>query len=179
MTRRHSVDVLQECMDLQEAKAKDYQNVASSVQQADYYPSGFKTILEIMHAKLLRMRSIVETFEQNPSSIPKFESLEDSCKDLINYASFGVSYLRYRMDGQISTHDILNRAQTNQAWLENCMQNSYKSSASQSTTSEYNWVKDTQFPVVNAVNDEAYHQNEQPAVPGTPSPYAWLDKDYC
>ena len=38
-----------------------------------------------------------------------FESLEDSAIDLINYASFFVSYLRGGIEGQTANHDFLNR----------------------------------------------------------------------
>ena len=55
-----SVDVLQECVDLQLKKSRDYQNPNSTVQQADYYPNGITTIHDIMHAKMLRMKSVME-----------------------------------------------------------------------------------------------------------------------
>jgi len=38
-----------------------------------------------------------------------FESLEDSCVDLINYASFFASYMAGKMDGQKPDRDFLNR----------------------------------------------------------------------
>ena len=114
MTERHSVEVLREAIELQTAKARDYQNENTTVRQADYYKSGFKTILEIMEAKTLRMRSIVEAYEANGFS-PNFESLEDSCKDIINYASFGVMYLRGKCDGQDPERDFLNRKRSRKA----------------------------------------------------------------
>jgi len=101
---KESIKVLQECIDLQLLKGADYQSVNSSVKQADYYPSGCKTILEIMHAKMLRLRSLIES-----DSEPNFEGIEDSAKDLCCYASFLVSYARGKMDGQDTTKDYLNR----------------------------------------------------------------------
>lgn len=109
MTERESVNVLQECIDLQKKKSRDYQNPNSKIKQADYYPSGCLTILEIMHAKMLRMRSVMEAMQNDPSYAQNFESLEDSAKDLINYASFFVSYSRGKVDGQEPDRDFMNR----------------------------------------------------------------------
>lgn len=109
MHERESVNVLQECIDLQLKKSADYQNKTSTILQADYYPSGCKTIHEIMHAKMLRMKSVMEAMENDPDYNQNFESLEDSAKDLINYASFFVSYSRGKMEGQDGSTDFLNR----------------------------------------------------------------------
>lgn len=106
---RESVRVLQECIELQRKKANDYQNPNSMIRQADYYPSGCLTILEIIHAKVLRMRSVMEAMQHDPDYTPNFESLEDSAKDLINYASFFVSYSRGKVDGQDPERDFLNK----------------------------------------------------------------------
>lgn len=97
---KESVRVLKECIELQLAKSQDYQNPNSSVQQKDYYPSGLFTIQEIIHAKLLRMRSVMEAMRDNSTYSTNFESLEDSAKDAINYLSFFVSYCRGQIDGQ-------------------------------------------------------------------------------
>jgi hypothetical protein len=109
MTERYSVNVLRECIDLQNKKANDYQNPNSTIKQADYYPSGCLTILEIIQAKVLRMRSVMEAMQNDPNYKPNFESLEDSAKDLINYASFYVAYSRGKVDGQEPDRDFLNR----------------------------------------------------------------------
>ena len=104
-----SVDVLQECLQLQLKKANDYQNPNSSVQQADYYPNGIITIHDIMHAKMLRMKSVMDAM-QSDDYTPNFESLEDSAKDLINYASFFVAYCRQGIKGQDTTKNVFNRS---------------------------------------------------------------------
>ena len=109
MTTRHSVTVLQECIDLQNKKANDYQNPNSSIKQADYYPNGCMSILDIIRAKELRMRSVMEAMIHDPEYSPNFESLEDSAKDLINYASFFVSYMQGKVDGQSYDRDFMNR----------------------------------------------------------------------
>lgn len=106
---RESVRVLQECIELQRKKANDYQNPNSMIRQSDYYPSGCLTIIEIIHAKVLRMRSVMEAMQYDPDYKPNFESLEDSAKDLINYASFFVAYSRGKVDGQLPDRDFLNK----------------------------------------------------------------------
>lgn len=103
-----SIKVLEECKILQLKKSEDYQNKNSSIKQADYYPRGCFTILDIMHGKMLRIKSVLEAMESNNYD-PNFESLEDSAKDLINYSSFFVSYLRKKMQGQHIQKDFLNR----------------------------------------------------------------------
>lgn len=106
---KESVRVLQECAELQMKKAKDYQNPHSRIRQADYYPRGVATLLDIIYAKVLRMYSVIEAMENDPDYVPNFESFEDSCKDLINYASFAAAYSRGKIDGQDASKDFLNR----------------------------------------------------------------------
>ena len=106
---RESIRVLQECAEVQLKKSKDYQNDASRIRQADYYPRGVATITDLIYAKTLRMQSVIEAMEKDPTYKPNFESIEDSAVDLINYASFVVSYCRGKMDGQSPDRDFLNR----------------------------------------------------------------------
>ncbi len=108
-TERESVKVLKECMDLQIRKSRDYQNPNSNVRQADHYLHGINTIYDMLHQKMLRARSLLEAGEAQATTEPNFESIEDTFKDIINYASFGVSYMRGKMDGQIPNRDIYNR----------------------------------------------------------------------
>lgn len=107
--QKESVNVLQECVDLQIKKSNDYQNPNSVIRQADYYPNGVSTILDIIWAKVLRARSVIEAMENDPNYSPNFESIEDSFKDMINYASFAVAYSRGKIDGQLPDRDFLNR----------------------------------------------------------------------
>lgn len=106
---KESIKVLQECAELQSKKSNDYQNPNSKIRQADYYPNGVVTLLDIIHGKVLRMRSVTEAMQNDPNYQPNFESIEDSAKDLINYASFVVAYCRGKVDGQDPTRDFLNR----------------------------------------------------------------------
>jgi len=106
---KESIKVLEECAELQAKKSTDYQNPNSRIKQADYYPRGIASILDIIYAKTLRMYSVVEAMESDPNYKQNFESVEDSGKDLINYASFLVSYMRNGIDGQDPERDFLNR----------------------------------------------------------------------
>lgn len=109
MKDKESIKVLQECAELQLKKSNDYQNPNSRIRQADYYPRGVATILDIIYAKVLRMYSVLEAMETDSEYEPNFESLEDSGKDLINYASFMVAYMRGGVDGQQADRDFTNK----------------------------------------------------------------------
>ena len=103
MKERESVRILQECIDLQRKKAHDYQNPNSTVKQADHYRRGVDTIHDMIHQKLLRAQSLIES-----GSKPNNESLEDTYKDMINYCSFAVAWLRRGIDGQSLKRDEFN-----------------------------------------------------------------------
>jgi hypothetical protein len=106
---KESIRVLEEAKQLQLKKANDYQNPNSNITQADYYPNGCGTILDVINTKVLRMRSVIEAMQHDPNYEPNFESLEDSAVDLINYASFFVEYSRGKMQGQDKSRNFLNR----------------------------------------------------------------------
>ena len=101
--QKESIIVLQECAELQSRKSEDYQNPNSNVKQADHYRRGVDSIHDTMHGKMLRAQSLLES-----GNTANFESLEDTYKDLINYASFAVSYIRGKMEGQDPNLDYLN-----------------------------------------------------------------------
>jgi len=101
--QKESILVLQECAELQSKKSEDYQNVNSNVKQADHYRRGVDSIHDTMHGKMLRAQSLLES-----GDLANFESLEDTYKDLINYASFAISYIRGKMEGQDPELDYLN-----------------------------------------------------------------------
>ena len=86
MSRKESIKVLQECAELQSKKSEDYLSDESSVLQAMHYRRGVDTIHDIIIGKLQRATSLIESGRD-----PNFESLEDTYKDMINYASFAVS----------------------------------------------------------------------------------------
>ena len=118
-----SVNVLKECIALQIKKGKDYQNSNSSVRKADYYPSGVKTIYEMINVKMLRIKSLMEIMELEGSDNIQFESLEDSCKDAINYLSFMVSYIHGKIDGQNPQNDIFNKSMQRHEMYRNLDEN--------------------------------------------------------
>ena len=109
---KESLKVLQKAAEIQNKKGNDYQNPNSRVRQAMYYPRGCATILDTMQAKVLRIQSVLEAMEQDKNYDPNFESLEDSCIDIINYASFFVAYMNGHIDGQHQDNDFLNRPKT-------------------------------------------------------------------
>ncbi len=102
---KESLRVLQECAELQSKKSQDYQSSESTVVQAMHYRRGVDTIHDIILGKVMRATSLLES---DPSD-PNFESLEDTYKDMINYASFAVSYLRGKMEGQDPSRDMFNK----------------------------------------------------------------------
>lgn len=106
---KYSLEVLKRAAEVQTKKSDDYQNPQSRIKQAMYYPRGCATILDTMAAKVLRMQSVMEAMELDQKYQPNFESLEDSCVDLINYASFFASYMQGKMEGQDPDYDFLNR----------------------------------------------------------------------
>ena len=103
MSERESVKVLRECVYLQTKKSQDYQNPNSNVVQAMHYRRGVDTIHDMIWQKLLRAQSLLEA-----EGAPNFESLEDTYKDMINYCSFAVSYMRGKMEGQDPDRDMFN-----------------------------------------------------------------------
>ena len=101
---KESLRVLQECAELQTKKSQDYQNKQSNVTQMMHYRRGVDTVHDIIHGKVLRAQSLLES-----QGDPNFESLEDTYKDLINYSSFAVSYIRGKMEGQSPDRDMFNK----------------------------------------------------------------------
>ena len=106
--QKESIVVLQECAELQSKKSEDYQNPNSQVKQAMHYRRCVDSIHDTMHGKMLRAQSLLESGQAN-----NFESLEDTYKDLINYASFAVAYIRGKMEGQDPSLDYLNKPKSN------------------------------------------------------------------
>jgi len=112
VTPPESVKVLNECINLQLAKSADYQNPNSRIRQADHYPRGVNTIIDMIHQKLTRAYSLLEAAESEPNSAgykPNFESIEDTFIDAANYCSFAVAYVRGKMNGQSPNRDMFNR----------------------------------------------------------------------
>ena len=52
---KESIKVLQECAEIQDRKSRDYQNPNSRIKQADYYPRGVMSIMELINTKTIRL----------------------------------------------------------------------------------------------------------------------------
>lgn len=89
------MEVLEEVRNLMAKKANDYQNPRSTVKHAHHYRRGIDSVQDMLHQKLLRAQSLIES-----ESAPQCEALEDTYKDLIAYASFAVCCVRGTLDGQ-------------------------------------------------------------------------------
>ena len=105
LVKKESVEVLKECIELQNKKSQDYQSKESNVTQAMHYRRGGDSIHDIIQGKCYRAQSLLES-----GGDPNFESLEDTYKDIINYCSFAVSYMRGKMEGQQPERDMFNRS---------------------------------------------------------------------
>lgn len=79
--------ILDECKELLASKGEDYNN--GRVKMGDYYPRGVHSVIDIIHAKVLRMYSLLEKGED-----ANFESIEDSAKDLINFSGIFIGVSR-------------------------------------------------------------------------------------
>ena len=80
---RRAVQVLAECADLMKRKGAAY----NGFPQAQYYPYGLRDIWYMCWTKVKRLESqIICEGEKN------FEGIEDSARDLINYAAFLVEF---------------------------------------------------------------------------------------
>ena len=94
--KRRATEVLYECADLMQKKGAAY----NGFPQAEYYPYGLRDIWYMCFTKVKRLESqIIRDGESN------FEGIEDSARDLINYAAFLVEFAEGKMDGQKSDED--------------------------------------------------------------------------
>lgn len=92
-----AVKVLLDTARLISMKAKDYN---ATIPQSEYYPRGLWTILDVIHAKVTRARSVLGAMEQDPSYGTNFESLKDTMYDLTAYGAFGASWVEGGIPGQ-------------------------------------------------------------------------------
>ena len=90
------IDVLEECIELMKTKGEDYNS--GSITHVQYYRRGLDSIIDMCNQKLLRIISVHEAHGTN------HESIEDSFKDLVNYAAYGAAFLKETLDGQCERH---------------------------------------------------------------------------
>jgi len=91
----HVGKTYQELQDLLMSKHKDYgpKNISEA-------PGGAINGLRVrMHDKLARINNLYEYMEDTGGFQPQHESLEDSFKDMANYAIIGLLIMRGQWDG--------------------------------------------------------------------------------
>ena len=86
--RQDYLNLIMPAMELVVKKHEDYN---TGVQLKDYFPFGDKSYIQMLHLKVLRLRSL-EGRQAN------FEGLKDTLNDLINYSVFYLQYLEDKQD---------------------------------------------------------------------------------
>lgn len=84
-----------------------------------HYRRGIDTIHDMIHQKMIRAESLLANAKAGADG-PNFESIEDTYKDIINYASFAVSYIRNKMEGQSQDRDMFNEVRPYELTKEVC-----------------------------------------------------------
>lgn len=79
--------ILQECADILKKKNEDYNTGFS---RDEYALFGRISHMQSIHTKYMRLRSIID----KPECHINYESLEDTLKDLINYAAIWADWER-------------------------------------------------------------------------------------
>lgn len=90
MDRTTYLNLIDPAIRLVARKGEDYNN---TVELHDYFPFKDVSYQQLIHMKVLRMRSVL-----GKDSKANFDSLEDSLYDLINYAVFYLDYLESTKD---------------------------------------------------------------------------------
>lgn len=85
MDRTKYLELLEPALKLVVAKGEDYNQ---KVQLHDYFPFNDYSYQQMLHMKVLRMRSVL-----HKGSKPNYDSVLDSLYDLINYSIFYAEYL--------------------------------------------------------------------------------------
>lgn len=82
-----AANILMECAQLLEKKGRDYNS--GSVTRDDYAIYGRQSHMTMINTKCLRLRSLIET-----AGTPNFESIEDTLRDIANYAAIWADWER-------------------------------------------------------------------------------------
>ena len=89
MNRQRFTELLQENINLMEKKHEDYgSNKEGDTPLEDYFPFGDKSYVQMLHMKVLRLKSLIEGSRE-----PNHEKVIDTVRDLINYAVFYLDFL--------------------------------------------------------------------------------------
>ena len=84
MDAKHYLEIIKPAMDLVVKKHEDYN---TGVDLKDYFPFGDASYLQMIHIKVMRLRSLL-------GRTANFENQEDTLKDLINYCVFYMQFLQ-------------------------------------------------------------------------------------
>lgn len=104
----HSVTVLLEASMMQFKKNADYGSQASGIKRGDYFIHGLDDFEYELNKKHLRFRSLIAKLRNNEE--PNYESIQDTSLDIINYHSFVVAFLGYKLEGQSALVDFFGRS---------------------------------------------------------------------
>lgn len=86
MDRMQFLKLIEPAIRLVDRKGEDYN--ANAIQLHEYFPFGDMSYQQMIHMKVLRMRSLL-----GKGSAPNFDSLLDSVYDLVNYSVFYLEFL--------------------------------------------------------------------------------------
>lgn len=80
-----AIDILKRAQELKAKKEGDY--LSSDIAETDYFPFGHGSYIQMLHTKMLRIRSVAGKETVNN------ESLADSLVDMINYAAMYAAWV--------------------------------------------------------------------------------------
>ena len=80
-----AIDILKRAQELKARKEGDYLN--TDIKETDYFPFGHGSYIQMLHTKMLRIRSVASKDTVNN------ESLADSLVDMINYAAMYAAWV--------------------------------------------------------------------------------------
>ena len=91
MDRQRFLELIEPALKLVVSKGEDYN--ANAIQLKEYFPFKDKSYQQMLHMKVLRMRSLLDR-----ATPPNHDSLLDSVYDLVNYTVFYLDYLNPKQD---------------------------------------------------------------------------------
>ena len=81
MNKMRYLELINPAIEIVVKKGEDYGN--DTLGFKSYFPFGFKSYTQMLHVKTQRLVSLAQTDHE-----PNFESVQDTLKDMINYAVF-------------------------------------------------------------------------------------------
>ena len=80
-----AIEILEDAAELKRKKEADY--LDSNIKEEDYFPFGHGSYIQMLHTKMMRIRSVAGKESLN------HESLTDSLIDMINYAAMYAAWV--------------------------------------------------------------------------------------